>query len=1106
MQKLVWQNSNGDEINLTSGNYGITNWEGFSNTSLNIQSQQTPFQDGSVYLDGLLEQRELSVTLAMQDNGDLQLRYQQRRELIHILNPKLGEGYLIYTNDFTSKRIKCIPEVPIFENHNSNDSGTPKASLTWVACEPYWENLEQSSVSVLLGGTFKIKNEGDVAISPTDIYVWGEGANICVKNVTNQTQFKISGTVKNIDASLGVGKKDVKLVSQSISFLEGGKIVETDYAQYILARNCILKTSDFKTVKNIKQFTNVNDITSDGTNVYVCGSTFIGMINENGDYVERSDINASVIFYSKSTQKIFYSSSSNGVYTLDDFDAEPTFVKDTEVLYFADINDEVFGCGLEGLLVNFTQDEIIATNAGTKTLRCVAPYKDSYAVIGASGFAQYKTNSSWSNIPLNTDVTLNEFCYNTYTDSYYFGGYGGFLAEIKSDNSKVVIDTDTEGTISYLFFSKLFETVQVCIDSGIAQIKNETELEIISRNNISLTCCKYIDFLGKYIAGSQDSIYSSSDFEVWEQVFYESGIGVFTHIESDDTHVVLGIEDSNSLYESSDGITFTKKQEIIEKLWVTYNTTAEKFFFIGAFGEEYWICSADDVLSNDITKVYQIDVSDWYRNDTFSVSNGSTSIFIVGQTDSGSSTYPALYYTTDGGETWEVKTSDRIELTKTPNNSFLSTRVVDNKILIIINNASDSTLPYFVMWDSEQEDFIVPTFVTDEDYLGFEYNFVYESPYICGYIRDSGNRCISQLSVEGTTVTITKKIEGLAENINFYTSAFDVGEQFVYSYVDSNGTHYAYYNDTAHEASMLFKLRGYIAIVEGNYINICDNNFNVITRIDWDYLDGYAYTLPNTLSVVTSDGEEDWGIISENWNLTKAQASMGDIICLFNYNEKIYIADDNFIYDEDNEIIWESGNVQIQDCKIQNEKLYISLTNHYIKVLNKSFTVEQTIITKLSYPSFEKIYPLANGDVVGFAVDGNTKSIYRYDLNSQETKKIYELTDQSTTFYDFGYFDKLNEVLLITNCGFLGIIDNYVEELLNPQYLTYDFVKNQQPRFVGVWGFRGTIGFTEGDSVINQVRDITLKLDVGENNLVFGYEGGSTMMMNLIYNPKYIGV
>ena len=181
MQKLVWQNANGVELDLTSGNYGITEWEGFSNASLNIQSQQVPFQDGGVFLDALIEQRELSVTLAMQDNNNLELRYQQRRELISALNPKLGEGYLIYTNDYTSKRIKCVAQIPLFETHNSDTVGTPKASLSWTACEPYWEDVEDTVV-VIGGGTKSttIVNNGDVPVSP--VFYTKEANRIMIEN------------------------------------------------------------------------------------------------------------------------------------------------------------------------------------------------------------------------------------------------------------------------------------------------------------------------------------------------------------------------------------------------------------------------------------------------------------------------------------------------------------------------------------------------------------------------------------------------------------------------------------------------------------------------------------------------------------------------------------------------------------------------------------------------------------------------------------------------------------------------------------------------------------------------------------------------------------
>ena len=177
MQKLVFRNANGIEIDLTSDPFGITEWEGFSADELNIQSQQVPFNDGSVFLDALLGERTLSVTVAMNDGNDLEKRYRLRREMISKLNPKLGEGVLIYTNDFISKQIHCIPQLPVFENHNSNDSGTPKANCSFQACNPYWEDLEDTVVSILsnIMTISEVVNNGDI---PTGMQVEVSGKNV----------------------------------------------------------------------------------------------------------------------------------------------------------------------------------------------------------------------------------------------------------------------------------------------------------------------------------------------------------------------------------------------------------------------------------------------------------------------------------------------------------------------------------------------------------------------------------------------------------------------------------------------------------------------------------------------------------------------------------------------------------------------------------------------------------------------------------------------------------------------------------------------------------------------------------------------------------------
>ena len=218
MQKLVWQNSLGDEIDLTSTPYGITTWEGFSNTSLNIQNQQVPFQDGGVFLDALMEQRELAVTLAIQDNNNLENRYRYRRELIHILNPKLGEGYLIYINDFISKRIKCIPQIPLFETHNSNDSGTPKATLAWTACEPYWEDLEETVLEEVDGSSITINNEGDIEAG-LKIEMFGVVKNPIIKILETEKKIKYNDDTQGyLTINTNVGKKEVLGAGEDLTF------------------------------------------------------------------------------------------------------------------------------------------------------------------------------------------------------------------------------------------------------------------------------------------------------------------------------------------------------------------------------------------------------------------------------------------------------------------------------------------------------------------------------------------------------------------------------------------------------------------------------------------------------------------------------------------------------------------------------------------------------------------------------------------------------------------------------------------------------------------------------------------------------------------------
>ena len=253
MQKLVFINGAGKQIDLTSGNFGITKWEGLSNTGLNIQTQQVPFEDGGVFLDALMEEREIELTVAIQDNNNLELRYQKKRELISALNPKVGEGTLIYTNDYLSRQIKAVPQIPIFENKNSNDAGTLKASVVFSCPSSYWEDVEENVVVFNNTKQPIINNEGDV---PTQIkidFLTTNVKNPTITRLEDNKKIKYSGELyDNLLIDTNTGNKSAIL--EKIEFFTqhiGGPINDILYEEN---RNLLFIVSDKGLIYVSKEF------------------------------------------------------------------------------------------------------------------------------------------------------------------------------------------------------------------------------------------------------------------------------------------------------------------------------------------------------------------------------------------------------------------------------------------------------------------------------------------------------------------------------------------------------------------------------------------------------------------------------------------------------------------------------------------------------------------------------------------------------------------------------------------------------------------------------------------------------------------------------------
>ena len=219
MQKLIFTNGAGKQIDLTAGNFGITNWEGLSNTALNIQTQQVPFEDGGVFLDALMEQREIAVTVAIYDGNNLELRYQKKRELISALNPKLGEGTLIYTNDYLLRQIKAVPQIPLFENKNSNDAGTLKASVAFSCPSPYWEDIDDTVITFNITQQPLIKNNGDIPVNVKMTFNANDVLYPTITNLRNSNMISYNGNLnKNLFIDTNTGHK--KAETYDVSFLQ----------------------------------------------------------------------------------------------------------------------------------------------------------------------------------------------------------------------------------------------------------------------------------------------------------------------------------------------------------------------------------------------------------------------------------------------------------------------------------------------------------------------------------------------------------------------------------------------------------------------------------------------------------------------------------------------------------------------------------------------------------------------------------------------------------------------------------------------------------------------------------------------------------------------
>ena len=238
MDSIVITNQNGESITLgNQAPYFLETIDGVGEVPVAIESQKAPKQDGSTYLDNVLDNRAISIEGTIITKIGPAFVLEARRKMQRVLNPKLGEVTITYHQRDQVREIKGLAETtPVFPSGQGSKGLYYQKFLLHLIChEPFWLDTyyESREMSYLMGGIrFKLRlptifsyrgfkrravNEGDVA-TPVEIEFKGPATNPTVNNLTTGEFIKVNRELGEEDVltiNTSFGQKYVRINGQN---------------------------------------------------------------------------------------------------------------------------------------------------------------------------------------------------------------------------------------------------------------------------------------------------------------------------------------------------------------------------------------------------------------------------------------------------------------------------------------------------------------------------------------------------------------------------------------------------------------------------------------------------------------------------------------------------------------------------------------------------------------------------------------------------------------------------------------------------------------------------------------------------------------------------
>lgn len=210
MRRLTYENGRGEQIEFYLSPLIIESLTGIGEVDADIQSQESPYQDGDNYIDTLLQPRFIDLEGSILKTG-LQDIKMFRKHILRVCNPKLGLGKITLELDGDKKEIMGVLDgSPVFPERAQDL--WQKFLITWKCPNPYWMDLNQSSKPLVAytggftlpftlpftlgrsGSQTTLYNAGDVP-APVEIEIHGPTTNPQVINRTTGEYIRINRSI-----------------------------------------------------------------------------------------------------------------------------------------------------------------------------------------------------------------------------------------------------------------------------------------------------------------------------------------------------------------------------------------------------------------------------------------------------------------------------------------------------------------------------------------------------------------------------------------------------------------------------------------------------------------------------------------------------------------------------------------------------------------------------------------------------------------------------------------------------------------------------------------------------------------------------------------------